>query len=231
MRYIDPHIHCVSRTTDDYQYMARCGVVAVSEPAFWAGYDRSTASSFADYFRHLMEIEPKRAARYGIDHYCWLCINAKEAENVELSRDVIKLIPPLLDHPLVLGVGDLVARVLVQPDLADAEHARVVEQRGDELDHLARQLDVLGFLGVDAEPAVVVDAVLRGALRLEVGELLEVGREGLGRPVVARPERRLRDQPAAGERQVLVIVRRARAHMGMDLEVLHGYCPRPSVRG
>lgn len=107
MKYIDPHIHCVSRTTDDYQYMARCGVVAVSEPAFWAGYDRSTASSFADYFRHLLDVEPKRAAKYGIQHYAWLCINAKEAENVALSREVIKLIPPLLDHPLVLGVGEI----------------------------------------------------------------------------------------------------------------------------
>jgi len=29
MKFIDPHIHCVSRTTDDYQYMARAGVVAV----------------------------------------------------------------------------------------------------------------------------------------------------------------------------------------------------------
>ena len=107
MKFIDPHIHCVSRTTDDYLFMARAGVVAVSEPAFWAGYDRSSASSFADYFRHLMEVEPKRAARYGIDQYCWLCINAKEAEDVALSREVIKLIPPLLDHPLVLGVGEI----------------------------------------------------------------------------------------------------------------------------
>lgn len=107
MNFIDPHIHCVSRTTDDYQYMARCGVVAVSEPAFWAGYDRSTASSFADYFRHLLDVEPARAAKYGIDHYAWLCINAKEAENVELAREVIKLIPPLLSHPRVLGVGEI----------------------------------------------------------------------------------------------------------------------------
>lgn len=107
MRFIDPHIHCVSRTTDDYQYMARCGVVAVSEPAFWAGYDRSSAHGFADYFRHLTDIEPKRAARYGIDHYCWLCINAKEAENVNLAREVIKLIPPLLSHPRVLGIGEI----------------------------------------------------------------------------------------------------------------------------
>ena len=107
MQYIDPHIHCVSRTTDDYLYMARAGVVAVSEPAFWAGFDRSSASSFADYFRHLLDVEPRRAARYGIDHYAWLCINAKEAENVELSREVIGLIPPLLDHPRVLGVGEI----------------------------------------------------------------------------------------------------------------------------
>jgi len=107
MTIIDPHIHCVSRTTDDYLYMARSGVVAVSEPAFWAGYDRSTASSFADYFRHLLEVEPKRAARYGIEHFSWLCINAKEAENVTLARDVIALIPPLLSHPRVLGVGEI----------------------------------------------------------------------------------------------------------------------------
>jgi predicted metal-dependent TIM-barrel fold hydrolase len=107
MKLIDPHIHCVSRTTDDYLFMARAGVVAVSEPAFWAGFDRSSAWSFADYFRHLTDVEPLRAARYGIDHYSWLCINAKEAENVELSREVINLIPPLLDHPRVLGIGEI----------------------------------------------------------------------------------------------------------------------------
>jgi hypothetical protein len=107
MRFIDPHIHCVSRTTDDYISMSRAGVVAVSEPAFWAGFDRSSADSFYDYFRHLTDIEPKRAAKYGIEHYSWLCINAKEAENVELARQVIKLIPPMLDHPRVLGIGEI----------------------------------------------------------------------------------------------------------------------------
>ena len=55
----------------DYLFMARAGVVAVSEPAFWAGYDRSSAASFGDYFRHLLDVEPKRAAKYGIDHYSW----------------------------------------------------------------------------------------------------------------------------------------------------------------
>ncbi len=107
MRYIDPHIHCISRTTDDYLYMARAGVVAVSEPAFWAGFDRSSAASFYDYFRQLVDHEPKRAEKYGIQHYSWLCINAKEAENVPLSREVIKLIPEFLDRPTVLGIGEI----------------------------------------------------------------------------------------------------------------------------
>jgi uncharacterized protein len=107
MKYIDPHIHCVSRTIDDYLYMARAGVVAVSEPAFWAGFDRSSAASFYDYFRQLVDFEPVRAERYGIAHYSWLCINAKEAENVSLSRDVIQLIPQFLDRPTVLGIGEI----------------------------------------------------------------------------------------------------------------------------
>ncbi len=93
--YIDPHIHMISRVTDDYHRMAQCGCVAVSEPAFWAGFDRGSAEGFRDYFRHLTEVEPKRAAQFGIRHYSWLCINAKEAENVKLSREVIAVIPEL----------------------------------------------------------------------------------------------------------------------------------------
>jgi predicted metal-dependent TIM-barrel fold hydrolase len=105
--YIDPHIHMISRVTDDYQRMAQCGCVALSEPAFWAGFDRGSAEGFRDYFRHLVEVEPKRAALFGIRHYSWLCINAKEAENVRLSREVIALIPEYLNHPNVLGIGEI----------------------------------------------------------------------------------------------------------------------------
>ena len=105
--YIDPHIHMISRTTDDYQRMAYAGCVAVSEPAFWAGFDRGTAIAFHDYFRQLTDYEPKRAAQFHIKHYCWLCINAKEAENVSLSREVISLIPEFLSKPNVLGIGEI----------------------------------------------------------------------------------------------------------------------------
>jgi uncharacterized protein len=105
--YIDPHIHMVSRVTDDYKRMALAGCVLVSEPAFWAGFDRSGLEGFRDYFRQLTEYEGKRAAAYGIEHYTWLCINAKEAENVSLSREVIAMIPEFLNRPGVLGIGEI----------------------------------------------------------------------------------------------------------------------------
>jgi predicted metal-dependent TIM-barrel fold hydrolase len=107
MDYIDPHIHMVSRITDDYETLARMGCVAMSEPAFWAGFDRGSVDGFRDYFRQLTEVEPKRAANYGLQHFTWLCINAKEAENVSLSRDVIKMIPEFIDKPNVLGIGEI----------------------------------------------------------------------------------------------------------------------------
>src|SRR5688572_29748937 len=107
MQYIDPHIHMVSRTTDDYETLAKMGCVAVSEPAFWAGYDRGSVDGFRDYFEQLTAFEPKRAGWYGIEHYTWLCINAKEAENVQLSREVIDMIPEFLGRPGVLGIGEI----------------------------------------------------------------------------------------------------------------------------
>lgn len=107
MDYFDPHIHMVSRTTDDYATLARMGCVGMSEPAFWAGFDRGSVDSFRDYFRQLTTFEPSRAAAYGIQHFTWLCINAKEAENVELSRQVIQMIPEFLDQPNVLGIGEI----------------------------------------------------------------------------------------------------------------------------
>src|SRR6202023_3811898 len=73
----------------------------------WAGFDRGSAAGFRDYFRPLTEVEPKRGALFNIRHYSWLCINAKEAENVSLSRDVIALIPEFLQKPNVLGIGEI----------------------------------------------------------------------------------------------------------------------------
>ncbi|MBM3855320.1 MAG: metal-dependent hydrolase, partial [Verrucomicrobia bacterium] len=87
MRYIEPHGHMVSRTTDDYQAMVTAGCVAVCEPAFWAGFDRGSAEGFRDYFRQLTEYEPARAAKFLLPHFSWLCLNPKEAEDLALARD------------------------------------------------------------------------------------------------------------------------------------------------
>ncbi|MBM3869986.1 MAG: metal-dependent hydrolase [Verrucomicrobia bacterium] len=107
MRYIEPHGHMVSRTTDDYQDMVTTGCAAVCEPAFWAGFDRSSADGFHDYFCQLTEYEPKRAAKFGLPHFSWLCINPKESEDLALAKDVIGIIPQFLDRPNVLGIGEI----------------------------------------------------------------------------------------------------------------------------
>lgn len=107
MNYIEPHAHMVSRTTDDYEKLALAGCLALCEPAFWAGFDRGSAQGFSDYFRQLTDYEPKRAARYGITHYCWLCVNPKEADDPVFAREVMSIIPGYLDRTNVLGIGEI----------------------------------------------------------------------------------------------------------------------------
>lgn len=107
MRFIEPHAHMVSRVTDDYRSMAAAGCAAITEPAFWAGFDRSSAQGFYDYFCQITEHEPKRAAKFGVAHFCWLCINPKESENVTLAEEVVALIPQFLGRPTVLGLGEI----------------------------------------------------------------------------------------------------------------------------
>lgn len=107
MRYIEPHAHMVSRTTDDYERLALAGCRIVCEPAFWAGFDRTSARGFFDYFRQLTEYEPLRASKFGIQHYSWICLNPKEAEDLVLAREVLSIIPDFLDKPNVLGIGEI----------------------------------------------------------------------------------------------------------------------------
>lgn len=107
MRYIEPHGHMVSRTTDDYLAMVTAGCAAVCEPAFWAGYDRKSAEGFFDYFSQLTDFEPKRAAKFGLPHFSWLCLNPKESEDLKLAEEVLAIIPDFLDRPNVLGIGEI----------------------------------------------------------------------------------------------------------------------------
>ena len=123
---------------------------------------------------------------------------------------------------VLLEDGRLVARVLVQADLADAEDVRPVEELGDQGDDLARQRDVLGLLGVDAQPAVVADAELGGPLRLDLGEVAEVIAEALGGAAIeAGPEGRLADGDAAALGHAVVVVGDAGDHVDVRVDVVH----------
>jgi len=107
MNFIEPHVHMVSRTTDEYERMAWSGCTAVVEPAFWLGSDRTCVGSFLDYFNHLTTFEPARASRYGIKHFACIGLNPKEANNKSLALDVISAFSPYLDRPTVVGVGEI----------------------------------------------------------------------------------------------------------------------------
>ena len=81
MKFIDPHIHMYSRTTDDYEKMALAGIRTVIEPSFWLGQERTSAETLKDYWEYIISFEKNRAADFGIDHYCAISINPKEANN------------------------------------------------------------------------------------------------------------------------------------------------------
>jgi predicted metal-dependent TIM-barrel fold hydrolase len=131
--YIDPHVHMVSRTTDDYARMAQAGCVAITEPAFWAGFDRGSPEGFHDYFRQLTESEPRRAAAYGIRHHAWICINPKEAEDHAFAREVMGLIPQFLERPNVLGIGEIGLNRNSRTELAVFEEHLELAARHDTL--------------------------------------------------------------------------------------------------
>jgi hypothetical protein len=105
--WIEPHIHMVARSTDDYTALALAGIRIVSEPAFWAGFDRGSAAGFHDYFNQLTVSEPARAAKFGIRHFCWICLNPKEAENLDLARKVLAIMPEYLERSTALGIGEI----------------------------------------------------------------------------------------------------------------------------
>ncbi|MEW4564948.1 TatD family hydrolase [Bremerella sp. JC770] len=107
MKFIDPHIHVTSRTTDDYEAMAKAGVAAIIEPAFWLGQPRTHVGSFQDYFSSLVGFEKFRAAQFGIRHYCTIGLNSKEANNEALAEQVMEIMPLFLAKENVVAVGEI----------------------------------------------------------------------------------------------------------------------------
>lgn len=105
--FIDPHIHCISRITDDYEALRANGVVAVIEPAFWLGQPRTEAGSYKDYLSMLVGWERFRASQFGIKHYCTVGLNSKEANNEYLAEGVMELLPLFATKEGVVGIGEI----------------------------------------------------------------------------------------------------------------------------
>ena len=106
--YIDPHIHMISR---DHRRLPAHGLRAAASPSAsrpsgpgsTAAPPRASTTTSATSPRSSRSGPPSSASATTR----WLCINAKEAENVSLSREVIALIPEFLDKPNVLGIGEI----------------------------------------------------------------------------------------------------------------------------
>ena len=107
MRYIDPHCHMITRTTDDYERMATAGIVAVIEPAFWFGQPRTSVGTYIDYLSSLVGWEKFRASQFGIRHYTAIGLNSKEANNEALAEQVMEILPRFLLKEGVVAVGEI----------------------------------------------------------------------------------------------------------------------------
>jgi predicted metal-dependent TIM-barrel fold hydrolase len=107
MPFIDPHAHMISRTTDDYEAMAKAGVVAVIEPAFWIGQARTNAGSYQDYLSHILGFERFRAGQFGVRHYCCIGLNSKEANNEALAEAVMEMLPAFATKEGVVAIGEI----------------------------------------------------------------------------------------------------------------------------
>jgi uncharacterized protein len=107
MRFIDPHCHMTSRTTDDYAAMAQAGIVAVIEPAFWLGQPRTSVGTYVDYLSSLVGWERFRAGQFGIRHYCTIGLNAREANTEPLAEQVMDVLPRFLLKDGVVAVGEI----------------------------------------------------------------------------------------------------------------------------
>jgi len=167
MKFIDPHIHMTSRTTNDYEAMSKAGIVAIIEPAFWLGQPRTEVGSFKDYFSSIVGWEAFRASQFGIKHYCTIGLNSKEANNESLAEEVMELLPLFALKDNVVAIGEIgyddqtaaedkyfraqieLAKELELPILVHTPHR-------DKKKGTLRSMDVLEEHGIDPS-AVIID--------------------------------------------------------------------------
>lgn len=167
MKIFEPHIHMFSRTTDDYEQMALSGIRGVCEPAFWLGQPRTSVGSFKDYFDTLLGWERFRASQFGIQHYCTMGLNPKEANDDRINQGVFELLEDYVNREGVIAIGEIgyddmtkteekffIAQIelAIKHDLPILIHT----PHRDKLDGVKRTLDIVKESGI-APGRVLVD--------------------------------------------------------------------------
>ncbi|MCB9892259.1 MAG: TatD family hydrolase [Planctomycetes bacterium] len=166
MRFFDPHIHLTSRTTDDLDAMAKAGIRAVVEPAFWVGQPRTTVGSYVDYFSSLVGWERFRASQFGVAHYCAIGLNSKEANNEGLAREVIELLPRFALKEGVVAIGEIGFDEITQAEERAYEHqvefardhdmvVMVHSPHRDKKRGIIRSIEIARHLGFPMEKLVI----------------------------------------------------------------------------
>jgi predicted metal-dependent TIM-barrel fold hydrolase len=107
MKIFEPHIHMHARTTDDYEALALAGVRAIVEPSFWLGQPRTKVGTFVDYWESIRDYEWKRAKAVEIEQYHTVSVNPREANDEPLAQAALEAMPPFLDHPRCVAVGEI----------------------------------------------------------------------------------------------------------------------------
>ena len=87
--------------------MYRAGIRVTVEPSFWLGEHRRYAGTFFDYFSLILNFETQRARRFGIDHYACVSVNPKEADRIDLAKEVLAGLTEYLQHERCVGIGEI----------------------------------------------------------------------------------------------------------------------------
>lgn len=108
-RFIDPHIHTYSRTTDDYEKMSIAGIEVIIQPSFWLGAPRTYPGTFVDYWEHLISFETMRAREFGIEHFVCVSVNPKEAVKRPLADEALELMMDkgFIQRERVVAIGEI----------------------------------------------------------------------------------------------------------------------------
>ena len=108
MRFIEPHAHMVSRTTDDYLAIATAGCQAVCEPAFWAGFDRTFGRWLLRLFSPIDRVRTEARGQIRVGRItAGFASIPRNPKTSNWPAEVIDIIPQFLDRPNVLGIGEI----------------------------------------------------------------------------------------------------------------------------